>query len=105
VLADFVEWCIEEGVQVLTVYAFSTENWNRDPVEVAMLMELLVHYCHKLKEDAKKRNVRIKGIVTDDHKVREACSQALLTCCIAVSLISLALAVTECVVLLLLLAL
>jgi undecaprenyl diphosphate synthase len=84
VLADFVEWCIEEGVQVLTVYAFSTENWNRDPVEVAMLMELLVHYCHKLKEDAKKRNVRIKGIVTDDHKVRARCSQMLSTYCVAV---------------------
>jgi undecaprenyl diphosphate synthase len=94
VLADFVEWCIEEGVQVLTVYAFSTENWNRDPVEVAMLMELLVHYCHKLKEDAKKRNVRIKGIVTDDHKVRESCNQTQSTCCIAVSVSSYATAIS-----------
>jgi undecaprenyl diphosphate synthase len=28
---DFVQWCMEEGLTMLTVYAFSTENWRRDP--------------------------------------------------------------------------
>ena len=29
-LVECVKWCIELGIEVLTVYAFSTENWNRD---------------------------------------------------------------------------
>ena len=69
VLADFVEWCIAEGVQILTVYAFSTENWQRDPHEVAVLMDILCHYCAKFQADAQKRNVRIRGVVTDHEKV------------------------------------
>ena len=34
------EWCIKQGVKILTLYAFSTENWNRSRVEVDMLMKL-----------------------------------------------------------------
>jgi undecaprenyl diphosphate synthase len=36
-----LEGCVEFGVKVLTVYAFSTENWNRPPEEVSGLMRLL----------------------------------------------------------------
>src|SRR5919198_3190560 len=36
-----VEAAIELGVQSLSVYAFSTENWNRPPDEVELLMEIL----------------------------------------------------------------
>lgn len=35
------EWCLARGVTILTVYAFSTENWNRTPKEVRYLMLLL----------------------------------------------------------------
>jgi undecaprenyl diphosphate synthase len=36
-----VKACLERGVQVLTVFAFSSENWNRPPEEVSGLMDLL----------------------------------------------------------------
>lgn len=35
------EWCLKRGIQVLTVYAFSTENWKRSETEVGFLMSLL----------------------------------------------------------------
>lgn len=38
---DVCTWCIEEGVPYLSVYAFSTENWNRSREEVDDLMRLL----------------------------------------------------------------
>ncbi len=41
-LSRCVKACIERGVGVLTVFAFSSENWNRPPEEVSGLMELLV---------------------------------------------------------------
>lgn len=41
VLRRTVRACLERGIQVLTVFAFSTENWNRPEEEVSGLMELL----------------------------------------------------------------
>ncbi|MFA6304954.1 MAG: polyprenyl diphosphate synthase [Patescibacteria group bacterium] len=35
------DWCFERGIKVLTVFAFSTENWNRSKAEVGYLMNLL----------------------------------------------------------------
>jgi undecaprenyl diphosphate synthase len=40
-LRQTVQACIDRGVRVLTVFAFSSENWNRPPDEVSGLMELL----------------------------------------------------------------
>ena len=40
-LLDFAEWCKKRGVEVLTAFGFSTENWNRSPEEVSYLMKLL----------------------------------------------------------------
>ena len=41
VVEQMCEFCIDEGVAVLSLYAFSTENWKRPKSEVAFLMELL----------------------------------------------------------------
>lgn len=41
-LSRCVQACIDRGIGVLTVFAFSSENWNRPPEEVSGLMELLV---------------------------------------------------------------
>ena len=35
------DWCVERGIKVLTVFAFSTENWDRSKKEVSYLMNLL----------------------------------------------------------------
>ncbi|AMT96419.1 MULTISPECIES: polyprenyl diphosphate synthase [Psychrobacter] len=40
-LDPIVEYCVETGIEVLTVFAFSSENWQRPPSEVALLMQLL----------------------------------------------------------------
>jgi len=50
-LKNAVQSCHKFGVEYLTVYAFSTENWNRKPEEVTFLMELLAHTIkNELKE-------------------------------------------------------
>ncbi|MDH6311506.1 undecaprenyl diphosphate synthase [Parabacteroides sp. PFB2-10] len=50
------------GVRYLTVYAFSTENWNRPEAEVLALMALLVSAIQKETPDLMKNNVRLKAI-------------------------------------------
>jgi len=50
------------GVQHLTVYAFSTENWARPPEEVEGLMRLLREYIQQYIDDAKKNEVRMSVI-------------------------------------------
>ena len=40
-LRRVIEGCVEYGVEVLTIYAFSTENWGRPPAEVRGLMGIL----------------------------------------------------------------
>ncbi|MDR1000978.1 MAG: isoprenyl transferase [Clostridiales bacterium] len=47
------------GVKILTVYAFSTENWSRPQDEVDTLMGLIHHYIQQYIDDTKKNNMRI----------------------------------------------
>lgn len=61
-LRDIVKVCSEIKVPVLTVYAFSTENWKRPETEVNALMELLVEYVYKEIDELDKNNVQIKAI-------------------------------------------
>ena len=57
-LEKTVEDCVRLGVECLTVYAFSTENWKRSALEVGALMKLLRFYMVKLIDVANKNNVR-----------------------------------------------
>ncbi len=50
------------GIEYLTLYAFSTENWNRSKDEVAALMSLLNQYLKNCLKTAKKNNMRIRVI-------------------------------------------
>jgi undecaprenyl diphosphate synthase len=54
---DIVEGCAELGVGYLTLYAFSTENWDRPEDEVAGLMELLVDTIKKEVGTLNKNNI------------------------------------------------
>jgi undecaprenyl diphosphate synthase len=57
---DLLEWAHEEGVGTVYIYAFSTENWNRTPEEVAYLMNLFVEaFSGKLVDEVVKRNGKI----------------------------------------------
>lgn len=59
---DIVEGCAEVGVQYLTLYAFSTENWDRPELEVTGLMELLVETIRKEVPILNKNNIRMHAI-------------------------------------------
>ena len=59
---DTVEGAAEIGIKFLTLYAFSTENWNRPKYEINALMELLVGTINKEKETLNKNNIRLLAI-------------------------------------------
>lgn len=59
---DIVEGCAELGVGYLTLYAFSTENWDRPAKEVNGLMELLVDTIRKEVETLNRNNIRLDVI-------------------------------------------
>lgn len=59
---DVVEGCAELGVKYLTLYAFSTENWDRPGDEVKGLMELLVETIKKEIPTLNKNNIRLHVI-------------------------------------------
>lgn len=56
---EVVEGCAEIGIKYLTLYAFSTENWNRPETEVKGLMELLVTTIRKEAETLSQNGVRL----------------------------------------------
>ena len=57
-----LEGCVEAGVEVLTIYAFSTENWNRPPEEVQGLMRLLEEVIQRELDELHKEGVQIRHI-------------------------------------------
>jgi undecaprenyl diphosphate synthase len=59
---NIVEGCAELGVEYLTLYAFSTENWDRPEYEVVGLMELLVSTIRNEVESLNKNNIRLHVI-------------------------------------------
>ena len=56
------EGCAELGIKYLTLYAFSTENWNRPKLEVDALMSLLVKTIKKETPTLQKNNIRLAYI-------------------------------------------
>ena len=74
-----VRACAERGVGVLTVFAFSSENWNRPADEVSGLMELLALALGREVPQLKKDGVRLYFVGERaglSHKVREGLAQA-----------------------------
>jgi len=59
---DVVEGCTEIGVKNLTLYAFSTENWNRPKKEVDTLIKLLINSLRKELKTLNKNNIRLNSI-------------------------------------------
>ena len=66
---DVAKWCIAEKIPYATVYAFSTENWKRDPAEVASLMEIFAKYCEELRQESLERNIRVRILSTDSSPI------------------------------------
>jgi undecaprenyl diphosphate synthase len=57
-----IEACVDIGVKYLSLYAFSTENWNRDPDEVRALMELFMYFYYTETDNLHKNNICVKAI-------------------------------------------
>jgi len=81
-LKETVKACSEIGVPVLTVYAFSTENWKRPLQEVDYLMNLLVEFMHKELAELNEDNVHI-NVLGDYNSLPRKCQaeidEALVT--------------------------
>lgn len=75
---DTVEACVELGINFLTLYAFSTENWNRPVEEVNALMQILVESLEKEKLVFMKNNIQLKTI-GDTQQLPEHCRKQLTT--------------------------
>ena len=67
------------GLKYLTLYTFSTENWNRPEEEVQVLMSLLVSAIHRETPDMMKKNVRLTAI-GDLSRLREDAYNTLQEC-------------------------
>ena len=61
-LRQVVEGCAELKVEFLTVYAFSTENWNRPKTEIAALMKLLEHFIAQETPELVQKGIRLQAI-------------------------------------------
>ncbi len=64
------------GIEYLTLYAFSTENWNRSKEEVSALMNLLNQYLKNCLKTAKKNNMRIR-VIGDISKLDETMQEKI----------------------------
>jgi undecaprenyl diphosphate synthase len=57
-----IEACAKLGIEFLTLYAFSSENWNRPKLEVETLMKLLVNSLKKELQTLKDNNIKLNAI-------------------------------------------
>ena len=73
---NIVEGCAELGIKCLTLYAFSTENWDRPEYEVSGLMELLVDTIRKEVPTLNKNNIRLH-VIGDTDMLPEAAKKEL----------------------------
>ncbi|WP_420230310.1 polyprenyl diphosphate synthase [Psychrobacter sp. ER1] len=61
-LDPLVDYCVNTGIEVLTVFAFSSENWQRPPSEVALLMQLLTSTIHEQMPRMNEYRIRLRFI-------------------------------------------
>jgi undecaprenyl diphosphate synthase len=79
---EAVEACLATGVEVLTLFAFSQENWQRPADEIAALMSLLEEYIEKEMSDLRARRVAVRFLGELDRLVpsaREAVDRIVAT--------------------------
>lgn len=75
-----VETCLREGIGTLTLFAFSSENWNRPRDEVTSLMELFVQALDREVDELHKNGVRIRFVGelgAFDESLRKRMAQAM----------------------------
>lgn len=95
-LRNTLKAAAEIGIKCLTVYAFSTENWNRPQVEVDLLMQLMIQAMHSETPELIAQGVRVRVIgdlsrlpqdvlVKLDETIQRTAEGERITLCIALS--------------------
>lgn len=87
--------CAELGIEYLTVYAFSTENWKREEAEVKGIFDLFRKYLKKSCQEMEARNVRLRifgdtsgfpedilGLIAQTERIGERCGGMQVNVCI-----------------------
>ncbi len=59
---NIVEKCVESDIEILTLFAFSSENWKRPPKEVSLLMDLFMTALNREVKRLNRNNIRLKII-------------------------------------------
>ena len=71
---DITEACAQLGVDCLTLYTFSTENWNRPVTEVNALMQLLLHTVRKERDTLMRNNIQLR-VIGDSDQLPRSCQK------------------------------
>ena len=71
VLEEVAKYCNKIGLEALTVYAFSTENWKRTKEEVGAILLLLQMYLDKFLKTADLENIKLRVIGDREHNMPE----------------------------------
>lgn len=74
---ESVKWCIEKKIEVLTLFAFSSENWRRPAQEVSYLMELFIVALENEAKKLHKQNVQLR-IIGDRTRFAEKLQQQMI---------------------------
>ncbi|HET8763546.1 MAG TPA: isoprenyl transferase [Gemmatimonadales bacterium] len=73
---EVVAGCLDAGVEVLTLFAFSTENWQRPQSEIDALMGLLEEYIARESEELREKGVRVQ-VLGDLERLSDSGRQAV----------------------------
>lgn len=73
---EVIEGAVEAGVGILTLFAFSTENWQRPRTEVSALMSLLQRYARKERDELRRQGVEVH-VLGDLERVDPATRRAV----------------------------
>src|SRR5215208_4503668 len=69
---EVVEGAVEVGLDVLSLFAFSQENWHRPPTEITALMSLLEEYIAREGDELHERGVRVRALGALDRLTPDA---------------------------------
>jgi undecaprenyl diphosphate synthase len=73
---EVVAGCLDSGVEVLSLFAFSTENWQRPPSEIEALMGLLEEYIARETDELREKGVRVR-VLGDLERLSDTGRQAV----------------------------
>ncbi|KAI9915642.1 hypothetical protein PsorP6_007675 [Peronosclerospora sorghi] len=66
---NFMNWSIDAGIEALTVFAFSTDNWKREKVEVDALLRLIDGFINNILVEALDRNIKVRVLASDSRNM------------------------------------